>query len=87
MVKMFKYALSLITRRKLRTFLTSLGIMIAVILMTFILFGMTDLQRAIITQFSSVFKPTDLYVSSTDFMAFGNMNSAPSKKLSRKRKL
>lgn len=87
MEKMFKYALSLITRRKLRTFLTSLGIMIAVILMTFILFGMTDLQRAIITQFSSVFKPTDLYVSSTDFMAFGNMNSAPSKETQQKEKV
>lgn len=87
MVRMFKYALSLITRRKLRTFLTSLGIMIAVMLMTFILFGMTDLQRAILTQFSSVFKPTDLYVSSTDFMAFGNMNSAPSKKVQQKEKV
>jgi len=45
MVRMFKYALDLITRRKLRTMLTSLGITIAVMLMTFILFGMTDLQR------------------------------------------
>lgn len=48
---------------------------------------MTDLQRAILTQFSSVFKPTDLYVSSTDFMAFGNMNSAPSKKVQQKEKV
>jgi len=78
MVKMFKYALSLILRRKLRTMLTSLGIMIAVMLMTFILFGMTDLQRAVLTQFSSVFKPTDLYVSSQDFM-FGGMLNAPTK--------
>ncbi len=78
MVKMFKYALSLILRRKLRTMLTSLGIMIAVMLMTFILFGMTDLQRAVLTQFSSVFKPTDLYVSSQDFM-FGGMLTAPTK--------
>ena len=75
---MFKYALSLILRRKLRTMLTSLGIMIAVMLMTFILFGMTDLQRAVLTQFSSVFKPTDLYVSSQDLM-FGGMLSAPTK--------
>lgn len=84
---MFKYALSLIFRRKLRTILTSLGIMIAVMLMTFILFGMTDLQKAILTQFASVFKPTDLYVSSTDYMAFGSMNSAPSKNTEKKEKV
>ena len=84
---MFKYALSLIFRRKLRTILTSLGIMIAVMLMTFILFGMTDLQKAILTQFTSVFKPTDLYVSSTDYMAFGSMNSAPSKNTEKKEKV
>lgn len=84
---MFKYALSLIFRRKLRTVLTSLGIMIAVMLMTFILFGMTDLQKAILTQFTSVFKPSDLYVSSTDFMAFGGMNSAPSKNTEKKEKV
>lgn len=79
MEKMFKYALNLILRRKLRTFLTSLGIMIAVILMAFILFGMTDLQNAILTQFSSVFKPTDLYVSNQDMTMMGGMMSAPSK--------
>lgn len=83
MVRMFKYALDLITRRKLRTMLTSLGITIAVMLMTFILFGMTDLQRAILTQFSSVFKPTDLYVSSQDMM-FGGMLSAPTKEVEKK---
>lgn len=83
MVKMFKYALDLISRRKLRTILTSLGITIAVMLMTFILFGMTDLQRAILTQFSSVFKPTDLYVSSQDMM-FGGMLSAPTKEVEKK---
>ncbi len=80
---MFRYALSLILRRKLRTMLTSLGIMIAVMLMTFILFGMTDLQRAVLTQFSSVFKPTDLYVSSQDLM-FGGMMSAPTKEVEKK---
>ncbi|HRX43677.1 MAG TPA: FtsX-like permease family protein [Candidatus Dojkabacteria bacterium] len=87
MVKMFKYALDLITRRKLRTVLTSLGITIAVMLMTFILFGMTDLQRAILTQFSSVFKPTDLYVSSTDMMAFSSMMSAPTKQTEEKEEI
>jgi len=75
---MFKYAVSLISRRKLRTFLTSLGIMIAVMLMTFILFGMTDLQDAVLTQFNSVFKPTDLYVSNSSF-AMGGVSSAPRK--------
>ena len=78
MVKMFKYAVSLISRRKLRTFLTSLGIMIAVMLMTFILFGMTDLQDAVLTQFNSVFKPTDLYVSNSSFTMDG-VSSAPRK--------
>ena len=78
MVKMFKYAVSLISRRKLRTFLTSLGIMIAVMLMTFILFGMTDLQDAVLTQFNSVFKPTDLYVSNSSF-TMGGVSSAPRK--------
>ncbi len=81
---MFKYALDLITRRKLRTILTSLGITIAVMLMTFILFGMTDLQRAIVKQFSSVFKPTDLYVSSQDMMGFSSMMSAPTKDTEKK---
>ena len=49
---MFKYALKIISRRKLRTFLTSLGIMIAVMLMTFILFGMSDLKTAVVSEFS-----------------------------------
>jgi len=78
MGKMFNYALNLILRRKLRTFLTSLGIMIAVMLMTFILFGMTDLQNAVVAQFNSVFKPTDLYVSGQNF-AGGGISSAPKK--------
>ena len=84
---MFKYALDLITRRKLRTVLTSLGITIAIMLMTFILFGMTDLQKAILTQFSSVFKPTDLYVSSEDMMGFSSMMSAPTKEKEQKEKI
>lgn len=76
---MFKYAIDLVTRRKLRTVLTSLGITIAVMLLAFILFGMTDLQRAILTQFNSVFKPTDLYVSSQEMRAIGSARSAPTK--------
>ena len=75
---MFNYALNLILRRKLRTFLTSLGIMIAVMLMTFILFGMSDLQSAVVKQFNSVFKPSDLYVSGRNFTGAG-ISSAPKK--------
>ena len=79
MVKMFKYALDLIFRRKLRTFLTSLGITIAVILMTFILFGMTDLKSAILSEFTTRFNPLDLYVSGKDNMSFGGFAQAPTK--------
>jgi putative ABC transport system permease protein len=79
MGKMFKYALRLVSRRKLRTFLTSLGIMIAVMLMTFILFGMTDLKGAIVGEFSTRFAPEDLYVSGKEMSMFGAMRMAPSK--------
>ena len=79
MEKMFKYALKIIARRKLRTFLTSLGIMIAVMLMTFILFGMSDLKTAVVSEFSSRFAPEDLYVSGRDVLMFGGMTTAPSK--------
>ena len=79
MEKMFKYALKIIARRKLRTFLTSLGIMIAVMLMTFILFGMSDLKTAVVSEFSSRFAPEDLYVSGRDALMFGGMTTAPSK--------
>jgi len=40
---------------------------------------MTDLQRAILTQFNSVFKPTDLYVSAQEVMGLGSSQSAPTK--------
>ena len=76
---MFKYALKIISRRKLRTFLTSLGIMIAVMLMTFILFGMSDLKTAVVSEFSSRFSPEDLYVSGRSVLMFGGMTTAPSK--------
>ncbi|MDD3475213.1 MAG: ABC transporter permease, partial [Candidatus Dojkabacteria bacterium] len=79
MEKMFRYAVQIIFRRKLRTFLTSLGIMIAVMLMTFILFGMSDLKNAVTSEFSSRFSPQDLYVSGRDMFMFGGMNTAPSK--------
>jgi putative ABC transport system permease protein len=76
---MFKYALKLVSRRKLRTLLTSLGIMIAVMLMTFILFGMSDLQTAVVNEFGRRFAPEDLYVSGRDMFMFGGMRNAPSK--------
>jgi putative ABC transport system permease protein len=76
---MFKYALKLVSRRKLRTLLTSLGIMIAVMLMTFILFGMSDLQTAVVNEFSARFAPEDLYVSGRDMFMFGGMRNAPTK--------
>ena len=76
---MFRYAVQIIFRRKLRTFLTSLGILVAVMLMTFILFGMSDLKNAVTSEFSSRFSPQDLYVSGRDMFMFGGMNTAPSK--------
>jgi putative ABC transport system permease protein len=80
MVKMFKYALDLVFRRKLRTFLTSLGILIAVVLMSFILFGMSDLESLIIGQFTEQFKPDQLTVSTMDYVGMGGeFLSAPSK--------
>ncbi len=60
---MFKYALDLVLRRKLRTFLTSLGITIAVFLISFILFGMQDLQALLVNQFDKVLKPNQVIVS------------------------
>jgi ABC-type antimicrobial peptide transport system permease subunit len=80
MVEMIKYAVDLVTRRKLRTFLTSLGILIAVMLMSFILFGMSDLETLIINQFTSQFKPNELTVSTRDYFGMaGGAFSAPSK--------
>jgi putative ABC transport system permease protein len=82
---MFKYALDLVFRRKLRTFLTSLGILIAVVLMSFILFGMSDLESLIVGQFSEQFKPDELIVSNTDmFGVMGGMRTAPSKDVEEK---
>jgi len=81
---MFRYAIQLTLRRKLRTFLTSLGIMIAVMLMTFILFGMSDLKTAVIGEFSDRFSPQDLYVSGRDMLMFGGMRTAPTKEDSEK---
>lgn len=67
---MFKYALNLVTRRKLRTFLTSLGITIAVILLSFIIFGMQDLRTLLTDQFTQMFKPNEIIVMNMDFGGF-----------------
>lgn len=76
---MFKYAIDLVFRRKLRAFLTSLGITIAVMLMAFILFGMSDLRTAIVNEFTERFTPEELYVSGREMFMFGGMMSPPSK--------
>ncbi|MCC7289850.1 FtsX-like permease family protein [bacterium] len=60
---MFKYALQIIFRRKLRTFLTSLGITIAIVLLGFIIFGMGDLQKLFVNEFNSQFQPNQVIVS------------------------
>ncbi len=62
---MFQYAISLVLRRKLRTILTSLGITIAVILLSLIIFGMRDLQTLITNSFQSQFKPNEVFVSNS----------------------
>lgn len=77
---MFKYAIDLVFRRKLRTFLTSLGILIAVLLMSFILFGMSDLESLIVGQFTEQFKPNELAVGTQSLLGMGGgVLSAPSK--------
>jgi ABC-type antimicrobial peptide transport system permease subunit len=60
---MFKYAVQLVLRRKLRTFLTSLGITVAVMLVSFIIFGMQGLKNILVEQFSTQFKPNEVIVS------------------------
>ncbi|GAB4286351.1 MAG: ABC transporter permease [Candidatus Dojkabacteria bacterium] len=64
---MFKYALNLVLRRKLRTFLTSLGITISVVLLSFIIFGMQGLKSVIVGEFESRFRPNQLIVSNQSF--------------------
>jgi putative ABC transport system permease protein len=67
---MIRYALSLILRRKLRTLLTSLGIAISVVLMSFIIFGMNGMYDVLTEEFTSRFKPNQLAVSNQDFANF-----------------
>lgn len=60
---MYKYALQIIFRRKIRTFLTSLGITIAIVLLGFIIFGMQDLQRLFVNEFNTRFTPNQVMVT------------------------
>jgi putative ABC transport system permease protein len=73
---MFKYAINLVFRRKIRTFLTSLGITIAVVLLSFIIFGMKGLNNVIVGEFTSRFKPNQLILSNQSFdFAFGSQKA------------
>jgi len=67
---MFRYALNLVLRRKLRTFLTSLGITIAVVLLSFIIFGMQDLQGLLVNEINSRFDPNKVIISRTSMNFF-----------------
>lgn len=71
---MIKYALQLIFRRKLRTFLTSIGITIAIVLLGFIIFGMQGLQNLLVNEFNSRFNPNQLIVSRYGMNFFSQMN-------------
>lgn len=63
----FKYSLNIVFRHKLRTFLTSLGITISVVLLSFIIFGMQDLRSLLVEEFTGRFDPNELIVSKFDF--------------------
>lgn len=77
---MIKYALQQIFRRKMRTFLTSLGITIAIILLGFIIFGMQGLQTLFIDQFNSQFQPNQLVVSRFGLDTFSALMGTEDKK-------
>jgi putative ABC transport system permease protein len=62
---MIGYAISLVTRRKLRTILTSLGITIAVILLSLIIFGMQDLRKLLVTAIQTQFKSNEIFISNS----------------------
>lgn len=62
---MFKYAISLVARRKLRTILTSLGITIAVILLSLIIFGMQDLRTLLVSAIQDQFKSNEIFITNS----------------------
>jgi putative ABC transport system permease protein len=68
---MLKYALNLVLRHKLRTVLTGLGITIAIVLLTFIIFGMNGLQKVLLDSFENQFKPNQIYISNSSFVNMG----------------
>lgn len=63
---MIQYALNLLNRHKLRTILTSLGITISVVLMSFIIFGMNGMQNVIEGEFTSRFDTNQIIVSNQE---------------------
>ncbi len=71
MSQIIKYSLNIVFRRKLRTFLTSLGITISVVLLSFIIFGMRGLENALIQEFTARFDPDDVTVMKSG--AFGGL--------------
>jgi putative ABC transport system permease protein len=62
---MIKYAISLVARRKLRTVLTSLGITIAVILLSLIIFGMQDLRTLLVSAIQTQFKSNEIFITNS----------------------
>jgi putative ABC transport system permease protein len=62
---MIKYAISLVARRKLRTILTSLGITIAVILLSLIIFGMQDLRTLLVSAIQTQFKSNEIFITNS----------------------
>lgn len=64
---MFKYSLKVILRRKLRTFLTSLGVTISVILLSFIIFGMQGLDNLLTREFTERFQPNEMIISTQSY--------------------
>jgi putative ABC transport system permease protein len=62
---MIKYAISIVARRKLRTILTSLGITIAVILLSLIIFGMQDLRTLLVSAIQDQFKSNEIFITNS----------------------
>ncbi len=75
---MIKYAISLVARRKLRTILTSLGITIAVILLSLIIFGMQDLRTLLVSAIQTQFKSNEIFITNSSGPGAFNPPSAES---------
>ncbi len=70
---MIKYALQIVFRRKLRTFLTSLGVTISVVLLSFIIFGMQGLDNMLTNEFTSRFRPNEIFLTQQQDLGFLSM--------------